>query len=229
MTGWLGGWSEDWRVMLNSTQDEVEVEVRVELGKILKVKKVAEMTDNEVREHIIESKDWERSVKDLVLSREKAEEDLVGLDVEDKEISELKENVQNAVDILASKIGNLKSEDKTRGLFTAVSKNLSRENVVFPEAFAGGLGENVFKFKDKFMQAIHDSQVREKDQVEVLRKHLTGEAKKLVGDHHKTLKSAMEALMDYFGNTSNIWEKCKENIKKKLGGNFSECWGFYGE
>ena len=30
--GWPGGWSEDWRVMLNSTQDEVEVEVRVELG-----------------------------------------------------------------------------------------------------------------------------------------------------------------------------------------------------
>ena len=32
MAGWLGGWSEDQRVMLNSTQDQVEVEVRVELG-----------------------------------------------------------------------------------------------------------------------------------------------------------------------------------------------------
>ena len=31
----MGGWSEDWRVMLNSTQDQVEVEVRVELGKNL--------------------------------------------------------------------------------------------------------------------------------------------------------------------------------------------------
>ena len=39
----------------------------------------------------------------------------------------------------------------------------------------------------------------------------------------------MEALMDYFGDTSNIWDRCKENIKKKLGGNFNECWGFYGE
>ena len=28
----MGGWSEDWRVMLNTTQ--VEVEVGVELGKI---------------------------------------------------------------------------------------------------------------------------------------------------------------------------------------------------
>ena len=35
----MGGWSEDWRVMLNSTQDEVEVEVRVELGKNGKISK----------------------------------------------------------------------------------------------------------------------------------------------------------------------------------------------
>ena len=27
----MGGWSEDWRVMLNSTQDQVEVEVEVEV------------------------------------------------------------------------------------------------------------------------------------------------------------------------------------------------------
>ena len=35
MGGRVGGWSEDWRVMLNSTQNQVkvEVEVRVELGK----------------------------------------------------------------------------------------------------------------------------------------------------------------------------------------------------
>ena len=197
--------------------------------KILMVKDAAEMTDNEVREWIIESRDWEKYVKEIVSNKEKAEEDSVGLDIEEKEINDLKEVVQHAVDALATKISSLKNEDKTRGLFTAVSKNLSRENVVFPEAFAGSLGENVFKFKDRFMQAIHDSQVREKDQVEVLRKHLTGEARKLVGEHHKTLDSAMDALLEYFGNTSRIWKKCKENVKKKLGGNFAECWGFYGD
>ena len=85
----------------------------------------------------------------------------------------------------------------SRGLNSFV-KNLSRENVVFPEAFAGEPGENVFKFKSKFIQAIHDSQVRDKDHVEVLRKHLTGEAKKLIGEHHKSLESAMEALENYF-------------------------------
>ena len=37
VAGWLGGWSEDRRVMLNSTQDQVEVEVRVELGNMKQI------------------------------------------------------------------------------------------------------------------------------------------------------------------------------------------------
>ena len=45
---------------------------------------------------------------------------------------------------------------------------------MFPEKFSGEIGENVFRFKVKFLQALLDSQVREKDKVEVLRKHLTG-------------------------------------------------------
>ena len=151
------------------------------------------------------------------------------MNLDPKEISDLKEVVHKAVEALSIKIEELKIEDKSRGLFSAVSKNLSRMNTVFPDAFAGKLGENVFKFKDKFMQAIHDSQVRDKDQVEVLRKHLTGEAKKLVGDHHKDLDSALKALVDHFGDPTKIWRSCKEDAKKKLGGNFAECWGFYGD
>merc|ERR1712013_50863 len=57
---------------------EKSVEVK---NKILKVKKAAEMTDNEVRESIIESRDWEKSVKEIVSNKEKAEEDSVGLDI----------------------------------------------------------------------------------------------------------------------------------------------------
>ena len=205
---------------------EKSVEVK---NNVLKVKKTKDMTDNEVREFISESKEWDKAVKEIVKSKEIVEEDSVGLDLDPKEISDLKGVVQNAVDALSNKIENLKLEDKSRGLFSAVSKNLSRMNTVFPDAFAGELGENVYKFKDKFMQAIHDSQVRDKDQVEVLRKHLTGEAKKLVGDHHKDLDSALKALVDHFGDPTKIWKSCKEDAKKKLGGNFAECWGFYGD
>ena len=30
--GWLGGWLEDWRVMLNSTQDQIKLKLKFELS-----------------------------------------------------------------------------------------------------------------------------------------------------------------------------------------------------
>ena len=32
MVGWSGGWSEDWRVMLNSTQDQIKLKLKFELS-----------------------------------------------------------------------------------------------------------------------------------------------------------------------------------------------------
>ena len=122
----------------------------------------------------------------------------MGINVDEKDLSEMEETDQAAVDILEAKVHNLKIEDRNRGLYSFVNKNLSREYVVFPEAIAGEPGENVYKFINKFIQAIHDSQVKEKDHVKVLTKHLAGEAKKTIGEHHKSLESAMEALEDYF-------------------------------
>ena len=30
--GWVGGWFEDWRVMLNSTQDQIKLKLKFELS-----------------------------------------------------------------------------------------------------------------------------------------------------------------------------------------------------
>ena len=113
-----------------------------------------------------------------------------------------------------SKIENLESEDEKRGLFTAINKNISRENVSFPENFSGEFGENVFRFKEKFLQALLDSQVREKDKVDTLRKHLSGQAKTLIGDHYSDIDKAMSSLIDYFGNSDSIWSRSKERFEK---------------
>ena len=32
VVGWSGGWSEDWRVMLNSTQDQIKLKLKFELS-----------------------------------------------------------------------------------------------------------------------------------------------------------------------------------------------------
>ena len=84
-------------------------------------------------------------------SKEDIEAESVGLNIEAKEILDMKDTVQASLDALGTMIDNLKLEDNTRGLFTAINKNIARENVVFPENFSGEFGENVFKFKEKFM------------------------------------------------------------------------------
>ena len=196
--------------------------------KILQLKQAKDMSDTEVREHVAEVKDWERTAKEITSAKETAEEDSVGLAVQDTEVMNMKETVQAALDALTAKVDNLKLEDKKRGLFSNIKKSIPKDDIVFPEAFRGIPGENVFRFKEKFMRAIFDSQVREKDKVEVLRKHLTGEAKKLIGDHYLEVDSAMDALVSYFGQAERIWEKSKSDVLKKLGGNFKEVWGEYG-
>ena len=188
-----------------------------------------EMTDNEIREKFVESKDWEKVCKEMIKTKEEIEEDCIGLDIDDILISQMKESVQNSVGALQKRIADLKLEDKSRGLFSAVSKNLSRENVVFPEKFSGELGDNVFRFKEKFLQALLDSQVREKDKVEVLRKHLTGQAKILIGAHYTDIDKALQSLIDYFGDEQRIWDKSKEKFENYFTGNSERVWGKYGD
>ena len=106
---------------------------------------------------------------------------------------------------------------------------MSRENVVFPEKFSGELGDNVFRLKEKFLQALLDSQVREKDKVEVLRKHLTGQAKILIGDHYTDIDKALQSLIDYFGDEQRIWDKSKEKFENYFTGNSERVWGKYGD
>ena len=187
------------------------------------------MTDNEIREKFIESKTWKKKVAELEESRDAIDAESVGSKIEDKELFDMKEIVQACVDLMENKKENLELEDNKRGLFTTINKNLSRENVVFPENFSGEFGENVFKFKEKFMQALNDSQVREQDKVETLRKHLSGHAKTLIGAHYTDINKALSSLMDYFGNSDRIWSKCKERFEKFFAGNTQKIWGRKGD
>ena len=114
---------------------------------ILKIKKVSEMTDNELREIYIESKAWEKKAAELEDSKNAIHAESIGTKIEEKELFDMKEMVQACLDLIENKTENLKREDNSRGLFTAVNKNLSRENVAFPESFSGEFGENVFIFK----------------------------------------------------------------------------------
>ena len=92
----------------------------------------------------------------------------------------------------------------TEVLLLSLSRTV-KELAVYPEAFGGEKGENVYKFRDKMTEAITANQIREKDKVDVLRKHLRNTAKDMIGDHYKTFQEAIDRLVDYFGLPKNTW------------------------
>ena len=65
--------------------------------------------------------------------------------------------------------------------------------------------------------------------MEVLRKHLTGEAKKLIGSHYADIEDALKALTSYYGDPLKIWNKSLDKFKKTMKGDFNHIWGRYGE
>ena len=62
------------------------------------------------------------------------------------------------------------------------------------------------------LEAITTNQIREKDKVEVLRKHLKGEAKLMIGQHYQSLGKAFEALIKHFGLVKKTWEHKLKNF-----------------
>ena len=111
-----------------------------------------------------ESKRWESKLDDISSAKLKLDTELIGIQFDANGKVELEEAVKKVTATLEAKIEDLKSV-----------------------AFGGAVGENVYKFRDKFLEAIAANQLREKDKVGVLRKHIKNDAKQVIGDHFKTL------------------------------------------
>ena len=58
-------------------------------------------------------------------------------------------------------------------------------------------------------------------------KYLRGRAKQLLGDHHEDLTTAMNALVSYFNNPNEIWDKSIEKLERKFS-NVEDAWGVPG-
>ena len=175
-----------------------------------------EMTDQEIRENLLNSKDWEKQIQDLTASKEVIDLDSVGVVVNNDIKEEFETELHDAIDKVCNLIEKLKLVDKEKALHTLAPSKV-KENIVYPKAFSGKTGENVYKFVKDFQDAIAADQVREVDKVKKLMQLLKDDAKKAVGEHYKDLKDALEELIKSFGNEEIIWDKIKEDIKEKLG------------
>ena len=173
------------------------------------------MTDQEIRENLLNSKDWEKQVDDLTTSKEAIELDSVGVTVSEETKGNFETDLHDAIDKVCTLIENLKVIDKERALHTLAPSKV-KENIVYPKPFSGKSGENVFKFVKDFKDAIAADQVREVDKVKKLMLLLKDDAKKAVGEHYKDLKDALDELERSFGNEEIIWDKILADIIQKL-------------
>ena len=180
---------------------------------VTKVKSSKDLSDPEVKQALLDSKKWESKFEALTTSKLKLDKDMVGLKVDNSAVLKINQDFSSLKETVKQKLNDLKSADEERCLFS-LSKAV-KEVAVYPSPFSGAAGENVYKFRDKFMEAIISNQVREKDKQEVLRKHLKGVAKEVVGEYQDTFKDAMETLVNRFGSSNKIWETRKMNFEKR--------------
>ena len=185
-------------------------------SKIDKLPSFDEMSDCEVIEAMEEFKSWEKGAKEISIRWQKAQEDLVGLEIEETETQEVQATVEEAVTYVEEKFEKMKLIDKKRGLYSNVKKTISARDIVYPEAFSGTVGEDFYKFKEDLEQAMNDAHVKEKDKLKKLREYLSSGAKILVRSH-TDFDEAMNDLQKRYGDPSLIWEKEYEDIMKKLG------------
>ena len=192
---------------------------------ILDIKKASVLSDQDVRQHLMDSKRWESRAEDITSSKVKVDKEIIGLEVEPDAVQKLNEIVEKMKTIVKEKIAELKKVDGDRCLFS-LSKSV-KDLAVYPPVFKGKEGEDVYKFKEKMLEALTTNQVREKDKVEVLRKYLGGDAKKFIGEHYENIGKAFEALLDHFGLAKTTWKfKLNEFLMKN---NNPPAWSSHGK
>ena len=154
---------------------------------------------------MLDTKRWEDKLDNIMTLKDKIDEDLVSLEVEENDVTTLDKAIDDLDSAVKNKINELERVDKSRCLYS-LSKAV-KETAVYPDSFSGNPGENVFDFVKKMKEAIIANQIQEKYQVETLRKHVKGKAKQHVGSEFENLDQALDSLVKHFASTNQIWEK----------------------
>ena len=98
-----------------------------------------DMTDQEVRESLLNSKDWEKQIDDLTTSKEAIELDSVGVNINEDIKNTFEADLHDAIDKVCTLIENLKFIDKEKALHTLAPSKV-KENIVYPKPFSGKSG-----------------------------------------------------------------------------------------
>ena len=174
----------------------------------------SEISDNKVRQHLLESKDWDSEVGKLNDLLTEIAMEAIGVDGEEeavKNVIDIVEEVDNAVEILTA---DLKKEDEDRCLYSYSEP--VQLLATYPPPFSGKPGEDFFKFKDKMLDTLMTNQVRKRSMVDILRQQLAGSAKMFLSEHCEDIDEAFEGLQKLYGVAWKIWESKFNNFLDRI-------------
>ena len=205
-----------------------EIRIQNNIKKIKRFKETIEaigdcddMSEQTIRKNLLESKEWERKLDALIAAKETIDEETVNVTFDSNTKAELDSEFDKLLKIVEEKVKKLILMDAELGLYTLAPSKV-KENIVYPKPFEGTPGEDVYKFVLEFEEAMAADQVRTKDKVKTLIKYLKGEAKKTIGEYHKTLDDALNDLKNSFGNPVWIWQTLINDLENKV---HSRAWG----
>ena len=192
---------------------------------VSKLSEVDLMSEHEIRESLLSSKDWKKDLKSFETLKETLDIDMVSTAIDEDLNTQFQKEYKETVELVTEKVSKLILADKNLGLYS-LTENKSKSTVQYPDPFGGTLGENVFKFIKEFKEALAADQVRKADEVKTLIKYIKGDAKMTIGEHHISLNSAIKQLEDNYGCPRLIVEKYTKDYDKALGNIRS--WGKHG-
>ena len=183
---------------------------------VSKLSEVDSMSEHEIRESLLATKDWKKDLKSFEMLKETLDIDMVSTAIEEDLNTQFQKEYKETVELVTEKVSKLILADKNLGLYS-LTENKSKSTVQYPDPFGGTLGENVFKFIKEFKEALAADQVRKADEVKTLIKYIKGDAKMTIGEHHISLNSAIKQLEDNYGCPRLIVEKYTKDYDKALG------------
>ena len=192
---------------------------------VAKITDISSMSDHEVRESVVTTKEWKKELKSLQDLKEKLDVDMVSIIVDDEVKNSYNEAYNDMVKIVTDTMSTLLLADKDLGLYS-LADSKTKGTIQYPDSFGGKMGEDVFKFIKEFKEAVIADHVRKADEIKTLIKYLKGDAKASIGQHHKTLESALQQLEDNYGSPRLIVEKYVRDYEKSFG-NIRQ-WGKHG-
>ena len=148
-------------------------------------------------------RDYER------LSRVHGEQGLLQNDQQsEREIAQ--EMFDSIKDTFETEKKEIEDADLKRGLFS--NHSIVGEKLDYPK-FSGAPSEDYTKFNDKMAKALRHNKIAKSDQVEKLRKYLSGFALNLVPESTETVEKAFATLKAAFGDPKKVLEDKMKKLK----------------